>query len=76
VQIDISTANAIIAAVNISNNEINGGSQLASHANMNVFGKHCYVISSSGKYANVSAFSEEVSAMIKVLIVDAIIACI
>jgi hypothetical protein len=74
VNIDIQTANAIIAAVNGSDNEIYGGSQLDSHANMNVFGKHYYVISSSGKYANVSAFSDEVGAMLKVPIVDAIIA--
>jgi hypothetical protein len=64
VKIDIQTTNAIITAVNGSDNEINGGSQLDSHVNMNVFGKHCYVISSSGKYANVSAFSDEVGAML------------
>jgi hypothetical protein len=76
IEINDFTAKAIIAAVEEQGyeNEINGGSQLDSHANMNVFGKHCYVISSSGKYANVSAFSEEAGSMLKVPIVDAIIA--
>jgi hypothetical protein len=76
IKINEFTAKAIIAAVDGQDYELetNGGSQLNSHANMNVFGKHCYVISNSGKYANVSAFSEEVGSMLKVPIVDAIIA--
>jgi hypothetical protein len=76
IKINEFTAKAIIAAVDGQDYELetNGGSQLDSHANMNVFGKHCYVISNSGKYANVSAFSEEVGSMLKVPIVDAIIA--
>ena len=48
----------------------NGGTQLDSHANMIVMGKHCYIISRSGMTADVNAFSDEVGSMLKVPIVD------
>ena len=51
----------------------NGGSQLDSHANMCVMGKHCHIISDSGLTADVSPFSDEVGSMLKVPIVDTLI---
>ena len=50
-----------------------GGSQLDSHANMSVMGRHCHIIERSGLTANVNAFSQEVGCMNEVPIVDALI---
>lgn len=52
----------------------NGGSHLDSHANMCVFGKHCYVISRSSKFCHVSGFSDGIGKLQKVLVVDAVVA--
>lgn len=47
---------------------------LDSHANMCVFGKHCMIINDSGRYADVNGFSQELDSLRKVPIVDAAIA--
>ena len=49
-------------------------SELDSHANMIVLGKHCYIISYSGRQADVKAFSPEAGQVQSVPIVDAAIA--
>ena len=48
-------------------------SELDSRANMVVLRKHCYIISSSGRHAEVNAFAREVGRMKSVPIVDAAI---
>ena len=48
-------------------------SELDSHENMFVLGKHCYIISYSDRHAEVNAFAREVGRMKSVLIVDAAI---
>ena len=48
-------------------------SELESHANMIVLGKHCYIISSSGRHAEVNAFAREVVRNKSVPIFDAAI---
>ena len=47
---------------------------LYSHANMVVIGKKAFVLSHSGQYANVLAFTDEVKVIPKVPIVDEVIA--
>jgi hypothetical protein len=47
---------------------------LDSHANMIVVGKHCFIISYSGKYIDVNSFSDAVGGLSQVPIVDAAIA--
>ena len=46
-------------------------SELDSHAYMVFLGQHCYIISSSGRHAEVNTFSREVGRMKSVPIVDA-----
>ena len=48
-------------------------SDLDSHANMIVLGKHCFIISYSGKYIDVNAFADAVGSLAQVPIVDAAI---
>jgi hypothetical protein len=48
-------------------------SDLDSHANMIVLGKHCFIISYSGKYIDVNAFADAVGGLAQVPIVDAAI---
>ena len=48
--------------------------ELDSHANMVVVGNQAFLFSHSGQYVNVRAFAEEVKALTKVHIVDAVIA--
>ena len=48
-------------------------SELESHANMIVLGKHCYIISSSGRHAEVNAFAIKVGRIKIVPIFDATI---
>ena len=54
---------------------MNGGSHLDSHANMIVFGKHCYVIANSGHTAEGHVFTEDVGigSMKRVPIIDDLI---
>ena len=47
---------------------------LDSRYNMVMFGKHCCIISSSGRYAEVNAFTPDLNALHRVPIVDAVIA--
>ena len=49
-------------------------SDFDSHANMIVVGKECYIISRSGRHAEVNAFSQEVGRMDHVPIIDAAVA--
>ena len=49
-------------------------SELDSHANMCVFGKHCIVISESKRTVDVSAFTSAAGGLTKVPIVDALVA--
>ena len=51
-----------------------GRSDFDSHANMIVIGKDCYIISRSGRFAEVNAFSQEVGRMESVPIIDAAVA--
>lgn len=60
----------IASSLTTCRSSTNGGTQLDSHANMIVMGKHCYIISRTGLTADVNAFSDEVGSMLKVPIVD------
>ena len=51
----------------------NGGSHLDSHTNMCLFGKYCYVISCSGKFCDVSGFSDGIGKLQKVPAIGAVI---
>ena len=53
--------------------ESDSRSELDSHANMVVLGQHCYIISSSGRLAEVNAFAREVGIMKSFPIVAAIV---
>ena len=47
--------------------------ELDSHANMCVLGRHCYILSESGRNVDVGAFTESTGGLNKVPIVDAIL---
>ena len=47
--------------------------ELDSHANMAVLGKHCTIVSKTGKTANVKPFSPDCNTLDEVPIVDALI---
>ena len=51
--------------------EVESRSELDSHANMIVFGKSCFVIHKTGRYADVNAFSPDIETLKKIPIVDA-----
>ena len=55
-------------------NDGKGRTELDSHANMCVFGKHCEVISRSGKTIDVGAFAESAGGLRNVPIVNVLIA--
>jgi hypothetical protein len=72
--ITISMAKGEISAAKFdSQNSQNTQSDLDSHANMIVAGKHCFIISYSGKYIDVNAFADAVGGLSQVPIVDAAI---
>ena len=48
--------------------------ELDSHANMTVVGRHCHVLAQTGRIADVSPFSPDYDALSKVPIVDAVLA--
>ena len=52
----------------------NSNTELDSHANMVVLGKHAFILNSSGKTAQVSPFTPEYDNMKEVPIVDAVVA--
>jgi hypothetical protein len=66
------TEGEISAAVALDEESIQ--TDLDSHANMIVVGKHCFIISYSGKYIDVNSFSDAVGGLSQVPIVDAAIA--
>jgi hypothetical protein len=68
--ITIATLNGEISAVSLDESI---QSDLDSHANMVVLGKHCFIISDSGKYIDVNAFADAVGGLAQVPIVDATI---
>jgi hypothetical protein len=70
--INVSMLKGDISAVSLDSEVIQ--TDLDSHANMIVVGKHCYIISYSGKYIDVNAFSDAVGGLSQVPIVDAAIA--
>ena len=51
-----------------------GRTELDSHANMCVLGKHCYILSESGKNVVFGALTESAGGLNKVSIVDAMLA--
>ena len=66
-----------ICSVHSSDDAMSGKvvrSDFDSHANMIVLGKECYIISRSGRYAEVNAFSQEVGRIENVPIIDAAVA--
>ena len=66
-------AERICASVNTTS-KCGGQTELDSHANMCVFGKHCMTISESMKTVDVSTFADEVGQLNKVPIIDAMVA--
>ena len=79
---NLHTVNAIIAAVNASqiasgiatDVNVNPRSELDSHANMVVIGKHAFVFESTGRTCNVKPFCDELGMAEDIPIVDAAIA--
>ena len=57
----------------ITCDDSNCGLHLNLHNNMCAFGKHCYVISCSGKFCDVSGFSDGIGELQNVPVVDAVI---
>jgi hypothetical protein len=68
--ITVSMLNGEVSAVSLGDSI---QSDLDSHANMIVLGKHCFIISYSGKYIDVNAFADAVGGLSQVPIVDAAI---
>ena len=66
-------ARRICASVNTTS-KCGGQTELDSHANMCVFGKHCMTISESMKTVDVSTFADEAGQLNKVPIIDAMVA--
>ena len=78
---NLHTVKAVIAAVNatqiasgIADVAVNPRSELDSHANMVVIGKHSFVFESTGKTCNVKPFCDELGMAKDIPIVDAAIA--
>ena len=69
--VNVSMAKGRSSAVALNDESIQ--TDLDSHANMIVVGKHSFIISYSGKYLDVNAFTEAVGGLTQVPIVDAAI---
>lgn len=63
-------SDVIVSGANVSE----GRTELDSYANMCVLGKHCYILSQSGKNVDVGAFTESAGGLNQVPIVDAMLA--
>ena len=74
INVSVSQA-ALISDVMVSRANVSEGrTELDSHANMCVLGKHCYILSQSGKNVDVGAFTESAGGLNQVPIVDAMLA--
>ena len=74
INVSVSQA-ALISDVMVSRANVSEGrTELDSHANMCVLGKHCYILSRSGKNVDVGAFTESAGGLNQVPIVDAMLA--
>ena len=65
---------SIISSMQMESNLGGSRTELDSHANMCVFGKHCIVVSQSGKTVDVGTFAETAGSLSDVPIVDILIA--
>ena len=62
-----------IASLTEGGDDLKGRTELDSHANMVVVGKHCWIISRSKQSVDVSAFADDVEGLKDVPIVDALL---